>query len=147
MQQRAFCNDCFKAVKDLKSSEFTKLLLTKRDKWAARRRTIGQALITFLVPGAGQMLRGAALSGFFALLVMSAAALLVIQNGAPVPSLDVLPMPGSDWAKRAPLLLLFLITYAITVSRYFSKTTAKVESLAPGESLTRPRSRASAGRS
>ena len=149
MQQRAFCTDCFKSVKDLKSTEFTKLLLTKRDKWAARRRTWSQAFLTFLVPGAGQMLRGAALSGFFAILVMTAAALLMIQNGAPVPSLDVLPMPGSDWAKRAPLLLLFLITYFVTVSRYFSKTTAKVESLGSGESLTRPRSRsrASAGRS
>jgi tetratricopeptide (TPR) repeat protein len=147
MQQRTFCTDCFKTVKDLKSTEFTKLLLTKRDKRAARRRTFGQALVTFLVPGAGQMLRGAALSGFFAILVMTAAALLLIQNGAPVPSLDVLPMPGSDWAKRAPLLILFLLTYFVTVSRYFSKTTAKVESLAPGDAPARPRSRASAGRS
>jgi hypothetical protein len=56
-------------------------------------------------------------------------------------------MPGSDWAKRAPLLLLFLLTYFVTVSRYFSKTTAKVESLAPGDAPARPRSRASAGRS
>lgn len=133
MQQRAFCNDCFRSVKDLKSMEFTRLLLTRRDRSAARRRTIGQAILTFLLPGGGQMLRGASLSGFFALLVMTAAGLLVIQNGALVPSLDVLPIPGSDWAKRLPLLVLFLITYAITVSRYFATTTSTVERLTPGE--------------
>ena len=133
MQQRAFCTDCFRTVKDLKSIEFTKLLLTRRDRTAARRRTIGQALVTLLVPGAGQMLRGASLSGFFALLVMTAAGLLVLQNGALVPSVDVLPFPGGDWAKRAPLLFLFLVTYAVTVSRYFSTTSTTIESIAPGE--------------
>ncbi|MGE5179425.1 MAG: tetratricopeptide repeat protein [Bacteroidota bacterium] len=142
MQQRAFCDDCFRTVKDLKSMEFTRLLLTRRDRSASRRRTIGQALLTFLLPGGGQMLRGAPLSGFFALLVMSAAGLLVIQNGAPVPSLDVLPLPGSDWAKRAPLLVLFFLVYAITVSRYFATTTAKVERLTSGE----PRSRGGGAR-
>ena len=136
MQQRAFCNDCFRTVKDLKSMEFTRLLLTRRDRSAARRRTIGQAVLTFLLPGGGQMLRGATLSGFFALLVMTAAGLLVLQNGALVPSLDVSPIPGSDWAKRAPLLLLFLLTYAITVSRYFATTTTTVERLTPGEPKT-----------
>lgn len=133
MQQRAFCTDCFRTVKDLKSMEFTRLLLTRRDRSAARKRTIGQALLTFALPGAGQMLRGAPLSGFFALLVMTAAGLLVIPNGALVPSLDVSPVPGGHWAKRAPLLVLFLITYAITVSRYFATTTAKVERLTAGE--------------
>jgi len=67
---------------------------------------------------------------------MTAAGLLLIQNGALVPSLDVLPIPGSDWAKRVPLLLLFLITYAITVSRYFATTTATVERLTSGEPRT-----------
>jgi len=143
MQQRAFCNDCFRTVKDLKSMEFTKLLLTRRGSSASRRRTIGQAILTFVLPGGGQMLRGAPLSGFFALLVMSAAGLLVIQNGALVPSLDVLPIPVNDWAKRAPLLLLFLLTYAITVSRYFATTTASVEPLTAGEARA---ARGSAGR-
>lgn len=149
MQQRAFCNDCFRTVKDLKSMEFTRLLLTRRDRSAARRRTIGQAILTFLLPGGGQMLRGAPLSGFFALLVMTAAALLLIQNGALVPSLDVLPIPGGDWAKRAPLLILFLLTYAITVSRYFATTTATVERLTSGEPRTARGGgrRAGAGRS
>lgn len=133
MQQRAFCTDCFRTVKDLKSIEFTKLLLTRRDRSAARRRTIGQALVTFLLPGAGQMLRGAALSGFLALLVMTAAGLLLLPNGSLVPSVDVLPFPGGDWTKRLPLFLLFLVTYAITISRYFSTTSTKVETLAPGE--------------
>lgn len=132
MQQRAFCDDCFATVKDLKSMEFTRLLLTRRDQSAARRRTIGQAIVTFLLPGAGQMLRGAAMSGFFALLVMTTAGLLVIQNGALVPSLDVLPVPGGGWMKRGPLLALFLVTYAITVARYFATTTTRVARLSPG---------------
>ncbi|HEU4723812.1 MAG TPA: tetratricopeptide repeat protein [Candidatus Eisenbacteria bacterium] len=125
MQQRAFCEDCFHSVKDLKSTEFTRLLLTKRDRTSARRRTIGQAILTFVVPGAGQMLRGAALSGFVAILVMVTAAMLVIPNGALVPSLDVLPIPGAGWMKRLPLLLLFVLTYAITVARYFATTTSR----------------------
>ena len=139
MQQRAFCNDCFKSVKDLKSTEFTRLLLTRRDRSASRRRTIGQALVTFLLPGAGQMLRGATLSGFFALLVMVAAALLLVMNGAILPSLDVLPFPTAGWAKRIPLLLLFVLTYALTVARYFATTTSRVQGLgsaSPRESRT-----------
>ncbi|HEX7076993.1 MAG TPA: tetratricopeptide repeat protein [Candidatus Eisenbacteria bacterium] len=151
MQQRAFCDECYRTVKDLKSMEFTRLLLTRRDQSAARRRTIGQAIVTFLLPGAGQMLRGAALSGFFALLVMTTAGLLVVQNGALLPSLDVLPIPGGDWAKRAPLLVLFFVTYAITVARFFATTTSKVERLAPGGSRGAARresaSRAQTGRS
>lgn len=129
MQQRAFCDDCFHSVKDLKSTEFTRLLLTSRDRTSARRRTIGQAVLTFLLPGAGQMLRGAALSGFVAILVMVAAGMLVIPNGAFVPSLDVLPVPGPGWVKRIPLLVLFLLTYAITVARYFATTTSQVAGL------------------
>ncbi len=125
MQQRAFCEDCYHSVKDLKSTEFTRLLLTKRDRTSARRRTMGQATLTFLIPGAGQMLRGAALSGFLAILVMVTAAMLVIPNGALVPSLDVLPIPGAGWMKRLPLLILFLVTYAITVARYFATTTSR----------------------
>ncbi len=125
MQQRAFCEDCFHSVKDLKSTEFTRLLLTKRDRTSARRRTMGQAILTVLLPGAGQMLRGAVLSGFVAILVMVAAAMLVIPNGALVPSLDVLPIPGAGWMKRLPLLILFLLTYAITVARYFATTTSR----------------------
>ena len=81
------------------------------------------------MPGAGQMLRGATLSGFFALLVMTSAAVLVIPNGALIPSLDVLPFPGGGWTKRAPLLILFLLTYAATVARYFSATTSQVDEL------------------
>lgn len=130
MQQRAFCDDCFHSVKDLKSTEFTRLLLGKRDQRSARRRTLGQAVLTFLLPGAGQMLRGAALSGFVAILVMVAAAMMVIPNGALVPSLDVLPIPGPGWIKRIPLLVLFLLTYAITVMRYFATTTSREAGLA-----------------
>ena len=129
MQQRAFCDDCFKAVKELKSTEFTRLLLTRKGQSAARRRTTGQAILTFVLPGAAQMLRGATLSGFLALLVMSFAAILVIWNGAIVPSLDVLPFQMGGWAKRIPLVLLFLVIYAITVYRYFATTTSKVETL------------------
>ncbi len=137
MQQRAFCDDCFKSVKELKSTEFTRLLLTRQGRGAARRRTAGQALITILLPGAAQMLRGATLSGFLALLVMSSAAILVIWNGALVPSLDVLPFPTAGWAKRIPLVLLFLLTYVITLSRYFSTTTTHVEDLtAPADEAT-----------
>ena len=40
MQQRAFCESCHRAVKDLKSSEFTRLLLTRQGRSAARRRSI-----------------------------------------------------------------------------------------------------------
>jgi hypothetical protein len=129
MQQRAFCDNCFKSVKELKSTEFTRLLLTRQGRGAARRRTAGQAILTLLLPGAAQMLRGATLSGFLALLVMSSAAVLVLWNGALVPSLDVLPFPTAGWAKRIPLVLLFLLTYVITVTRYFSTTTAHVEDL------------------
>ena len=129
MQQRAFCEDCFKSVKELKSTEFTKLLLTRQGRGAALRRTFGQALVTVLLPGAAQMLRGATLSGFLALLVMSAAAILVIWNGAVVPSLDVSPVPTAGWAKRIPLMLLFVLTYVMTVVRYFSATKARVEDL------------------
>jgi tetratricopeptide (TPR) repeat protein len=129
MQQRAFCENCFRSVKDLKSTEFTKLLLTRQGRGAARRRTVGQAIITVLLPGAAPMLRGATLSGFLALLLMSAAAVLVISNGALVPSLDVLPFPSAGWGKRIPLVLLFLATYVISVTRYFSTTTAHVEDL------------------
>jgi tetratricopeptide (TPR) repeat protein len=129
MQQRAFCADCFHSVRDLKSTEFTRLLLSKRDRSSARRRTVGQAIVTLLVPGAGQMLRGASLSGFLAILIMVTAALLVIPGGALVPSLDVLPIPGNEWGKRLPLLVLFVITYAITVTRYFSTTTAQATGL------------------
>lgn len=139
MQQRAFCDDCFHSVKDLKSSEFTRLLLTKRDQRSARRRTIGQAVITFLLPGAGQMLRGAAVSGFVAILVMVTAAMLVIPNGALVPSLDVLPVPGPGWVKRIPLLLLFVLTYGITVMRYFATTTSREAGLTGGASRSNAR--------
>ena len=133
MQQRAFCEDCFQSVKDLKSSEFTKLLLTRQGRSASRRRTIGQAILTFVFPGGGQLLRGATLSGFLALVVMSAAAVLVVSNGAPVPSLDVLPLATPGWAKRVPLILLFLLTYAATVARYFATTTTRVPDLAVRE--------------
>jgi len=129
MQQRAFCETCFQSVKDLKSMEFTRILLTRQGRHAARRRTIGQAILTFLLPGAGQILRGATLSGFFAVLVMTTAAVLVVPNGALIQSLDVLPFPGGDWAKRAPLLILFVLTYAATVARYFSATTSQVDEL------------------
>jgi tetratricopeptide (TPR) repeat protein len=150
MQQRAFCDDCFRSVKDLKSTEFTRLLLGSRDRTTARRRTLGQALTTILLPGAGQMLRGAALSGFAAILVMVAAGMMVIPNGALVPSLDVLPVPGSGWMKRIPLLVLFLLTYAITVTRYFSTTTSREAGLtgAPNRSSARsqePRARSRQG--
>ena len=133
MQQRAFCEDCFQSVKDLKSSEFTKLLLTRQGRSASRRRTIGQAIMTFVLPGGGQLARGATLSGFFALVVMSAAAVLVVSNGALVPSLDVLPLASPGWAKRVPLVLLFLLTYAATVARYFAATTTLVPDLAARE--------------
>ena len=150
MQQRAFCENCFKSVKELKSTEFTRLLLTRQGRGAARRRTAGQAILTLLLPGAAQMLRGATLSGFLALLVMSSAALLVVWNGSLVPSLDVLPFPTSGLAKRIPLVLLFLLTYVITVTRYFSSTTTHVEDLtAPADDASggsaRP-ARARAGR-
>lgn len=133
MQQRAFCDECFQSVKDLKSSEFTRLLLTRQGRSASRRRTIGQAILTFLLPGGGQLLRGASLSGLLALMVMSAAAVLVVSNGAPVPSLDVLPLGSPGWAKRIPLILLFLLTYAATVARYFATTTAEVPDLGARE--------------
>jgi hypothetical protein len=141
MQQRAFCDDCYRSVKDLKSIEFTRLLLSKRDRISTRRRTAGHAILTFLVPGAGQMLRGAALSGFFAILIMVAAAMLVIPNGALVPSLDVLPIPGNAWLRRVPLLVLFLLTYVITVSRYFTGTTTREAGLT-GAGVRRPAAQA-----
>jgi hypothetical protein len=150
MQQRAFCDDCFRSVKDLKSTEFTRLLLTSRDRTSARRRTIGQAVLTVVLPGAGQMLRGAALSGFVAILIMVAAAIVVIPNGALVPSLDVLPVPGPGWMKRIPLLLLFVLTYTITLTRYFATTTTREAGLTgtAGRSSTRmqePRARSRQG--
>jgi tetratricopeptide (TPR) repeat protein len=150
MQQRAFCEDCFRSVKDLKSTEFTRLLLGKRDQRSARRRTLGQAVLTYLLPGAGQMLRGAALSGVVAILVMVAAAMLLIANGALVPSLDVLPIPGSGWIKRIPLLILFLLTYAITVARYFATTTDRESGLTgrptrPADRPSEPRARSNEG--
>ena len=126
MQQRAFCDTCFRSVKDLKSTEFTRLLLTRQGRSAARRRTFGQAILTFLLPGGGQILRGASLSGFVAILVMTAAATLVVSNGSLVPSLDVLPFGGPGLTKRIPLILLFLVTYAATVARYFATTTTRV---------------------
>lgn len=132
MQQRAFCADCFNTVKDLKSVEFTRLLLTRRDRSAARRRTIGEAVLTFLLPGAGQMLRGASLTGFMAILIMVSAGILVLSNGALVPSVDVLPYATGGWTKRIPLIILFLITYAFTVARYFTATTTRVPSLRTG---------------
>ncbi|HET9252617.1 MAG TPA: tetratricopeptide repeat protein [Candidatus Eisenbacteria bacterium] len=141
MQQRAFCDECFQSVKDLKSSEFTKLLLTRQGRSASRRRTIGQAITTVVLPGGGQLLRGATLSGFFALMVMSAAAILVVSNGAPVPSLDVLPLSNPGWAKRIPLILLFLLTYAATVARYFATTTTNVPDLARETRPERPQRR------
>jgi tetratricopeptide (TPR) repeat protein len=125
MQQRAFCESCHRSVKDLKSSEFTRLLLTRQGRSAARRRTLWQAILTFILPGGGQILRGASLSGFAAILVMTAAATLVISNGALVPSLDVLPLGGPGLTKRIPLILLFLVTYAATVARYFATTTTR----------------------
>jgi tetratricopeptide (TPR) repeat protein len=139
MQQRAFCTDCFNTVKDLKSMEFTRLLLTRRDRSAARRRTIGEAVLTFLLPGAGQMLRGASLTGFMAILIMVAAGILVLSNGALVPSVDVLPYATGGWTKRIPLIILFAITYAFTVARYFTATTARVPSLRAGARSGSPR--------
>ncbi len=132
MQQRAFCSDCYNTVKDLKSMEFTRLLLTRRDRSAARRRTIGEALLTFVLPGAGQMLRGASLTGFVAILIMVAAGVLVLSNGALVPSVDVLPYGTGAWTKRIPLIALFVLTYALTVARYFTATTTRVPSLRAG---------------
>ncbi len=132
MQQRAFCADCFNTVKDLKSMEFTRLLLTRRDRSAAQRRTIGEAVLTFLLPGAGQMLRGASLTGFVAILIMVAAGTLVVSNGALVSSVDVLPYATGGLSKRIPLIALFAITYALTVARYFAATTARVPSLRAG---------------
>jgi tetratricopeptide (TPR) repeat protein len=146
MQQRAFCEGCFGAVRDLKSVEFTRLLLTGRDRRAARRRTFRETATTFLLPGAGQMLRGACLSGFFAILVMVGAAVLVIGNGSIIPSLDVLPLDSAGWAKRIPLTLLFALTYALTVARYYAKTTAKDTSITHsiGRGAGRPAARAKA---
>lgn len=132
MQQRAFCRGCFESVKDLKSMEFTRILLSRRDRTAARRRTIGEAILTLLLPGAGQMLRGASLSGFVAILFLVAAGTIVIANGALVPSADVLPYAGSGWSKRIPLIVLFVLVYALTVARYFSATTTRVPSLRAG---------------
>ncbi|HYQ95820.1 MAG TPA: tetratricopeptide repeat protein [Candidatus Eisenbacteria bacterium] len=129
MQQRAFCEGCFGAVRDLKSMEFTRLLLTGRDRRAAQRRTFRETATTFLLPGAGQMLRGASLSGFFAILIMAAAGILVVGNGAIIPSVDVLPLDSAGWAKRIPLTLLFALTYALTVARYYAKTTTNVPSM------------------
>jgi tetratricopeptide (TPR) repeat protein len=139
MQQRAFCDDCFRAVKELKSTEFTRLLLNRKGQSAARKRTTGQAILTFLLPGAGQMLRGATLSGFFALIVMSFAAILVVWNGALVPSLDVLAFPTGGWAKRIPLMLLFVAIYAATVFRYFATTSTRVETLTSLLTRSEPR--------
>jgi len=140
MQQRAFCEGCYGAVKDLKSMEFTRLLLTGRGSRAARRRTFRETATTFLLPGAGQMLRGASLSGFVAIMIMVGAAMLVMANGALIPSTDVLPIPSAGWAKRIPLTLLFALTYVITVARYYAKTTDKAPSIthSVGRSAGRP---------
>ncbi len=149
MQQRAFCEGCYGAVRDLKSMEFTRLLLTGRGSRAARRRTFRETATTFLLPGAGQMLRGASLSGFFAIMIMVAAAMLVIANGALVPSTDVLPVASGGWAKRIPLALLFALTYVITVARYYAKTTDKAPSITHsiGRAAGRPAAaKAEAGR-
>ena len=150
MQQRAFCEGCFAAVRGLKSMEFTRLLLTGRDRRAARRRTFWETATTFLLPGAGQMLRGASLSGFLAILVMVLAAVLVVGNGSLVPSVDVLPLNSAGWAKRIPLTLLFALTYALTVARYYAKTSAKVPSITHGigrlSERTAPRAKAEGGR-
>jgi len=143
MQQRAFCEGCYGAVKDLKSMEFTRLLLTGRGSRAARRRTFRETATTFLLPGAGQMLRGASLSGFIAIMIMVGAAMLVIANGALIPSTDVLPIPSAGWAKRIPLALLFALTYVITVARYYAKTTDKTPSIT--HSIGRPAGRPAAG--
>jgi hypothetical protein len=88
-----------------------------------------ETLTTFLLPGAGQMLRGASLSGFVAILIMVSAALLVVANGAIVSASDVLPLDAPGWAKRIPLALLFALTYAITVARYYAKTTDKASGI------------------
>jgi tetratricopeptide (TPR) repeat protein len=136
MQQRAFCDGCYAAVKDLKSMEFTRLLLTGRGSRAARRRTFWETATTFLLPGAGQMLRGASLSGFFAILILVSAAVLVIGNGALIPSTDVLPLASGGWSKRIPLTLLFALTYVMTVARYYAKTTDKAPSMAPSVGRT-----------
>jgi hypothetical protein len=143
MQQRAFCEGCYGAVKDLKSMEFTRLLLTGRGSRAARRRTFWETATAFLLPGAGQMLRGASLSGFVAILILVGAAVLVIANGALIPSPDILPLDSGGWSKRIPLTLLFVLTYVITVARYYAKTTDK----APGitQSMGRPSARPAAG--
>src|SRR6185295_12231184 len=122
MQQRAFCDGCYAAVKDLKSVEFTRILLTGRGSRAARRRTVLETLTTFLLPGAS-------LSGFVAILIMVGAAILVAANGLIVPSPDILPVASSGWGKRIPLAILFGLTYAITVARYYAKTTDKVQSI------------------
>jgi tetratricopeptide (TPR) repeat protein len=143
MQQRAFCEGCYGAVKDLKSTEFTRLLLTGRGSRAARRRTLGETATTFLLPGAGQMLRGASLTGFVAIMIMVGAAMLVMANGAIVPSIDVLPVPSAGWAKRIPLALLFALTYMITVARYYAKTTDKAPSIT--QSVGRAQGRPAAG--
>ncbi len=144
MQQRAFCEGCYNVVKDLKSVEFTRLLLTGRGTRAARRRTFRETATTFLLPGAGQMLRGASLSGFVAIMIMVAAAMLVAANGALVPSIDVLPVPSAGWAKRIPLTFLFVLTYMITVARYYAKTTDKAPSLTRSESRSAGRPAAGA---
>ena len=143
MQQRAFCEGCYGAVKDLKSMEFTRLLLTGRGSRAARRRTFWETATTFLLPGAGQMLRGASLSGFVAILILVGAAVLVIGNGALVPSTDVLPLYSGGWSKRIPLTLLFALTYVITIARYYAKTTDKAPGIA--QSMGRPSARSAAG--
>lgn len=129
MQQRAFCGGCYAAVKDLKSIEFTRLLLTGRGSRASKRRTLRETATTFLLPGAGQMLRGASLSGFVAILIMVFAAVLVFANGSLVPATDALPVPSAGWAKRIPLALLFVLTYALTVARYYAKTTDRAPSI------------------
>ena len=96
------------------------------------------------------MLRGASLSGFLAILVMVLAAVLVVGNGSLVPSVDVLPLNSAGWAKRIPLTLLFALTYALTVARYYAKTSAKVPSITHGigrlSERTAPRAKAEGGR-
>ena len=69
---------------------------------------------------------------FAAILVLVTAGFLLVSNGALVPSLDVLPYGTAGWEKRIPLFLLFALTYALTVTRYYATTTTKVQRLAPG---------------
>jgi len=93
--------------------------------------------------------RAVSLPAQVAILIMVLAAVLVVANGTLVPSIDVLPLDSAGWAKRIPLTLLFALTYALTVTRYYAKTTTKVPGIAqsigraPGRSA--PRAKAEGG--